>query len=187
MVRSHEGSVTKHPSPDPGSGVSLSNRDAANFDRCGSNSHNGSVAVLESARLQMEPFATEDENALASSSREFRTGVQLQAGANVPRGSKTESESAKPAPLRLRDRAARSRMEDRSTDSDEAKSRAESDGISSTAREDGAELRRSRRQRAAPPAVNVNDNELYVVSLASRSWSPTNVLKLVCFPTRQSI
>ncbi|KAG8972431.1 hypothetical protein FRC05_010024 [Tulasnella sp. 425] len=131
----------------------------------------GSVAVLESARLQMEPFATEDENALASSALEFGTGVQLQAGASAPKGSKTPSESAKPAPLRLRDRAARSRMEDRSTDSDEAKSRAESDGISSTTREDGAELRRSRRQRAAAPAVNVNDNELLF------SYPPVNITR----------
>ncbi|KAG8920183.1 hypothetical protein FRC00_010371 [Tulasnella sp. 408] len=111
--------------------------------------------------------AIEDEKAAISTGRrETRTAMT-----NAATGPKRTSERVKTAPLRLRDTANGPAVEDQPTDGDEGTSKAESDGLLSTTREHDSNLRRSRRQRAAPLAVNLNDNELLF------SYPPVNITR----------
>ncbi|KAG9026715.1 hypothetical protein FS837_004520 [Tulasnella sp. UAMH 9824] len=70
-----------------------------------------------------------------------------------------------------RDQLNESGMEDKLTDGGEGKSRAENDESSSVSRADGSNARGLRRQRAAPPVINLNNNELLF------SYPPLNITR----------
>ncbi|KAG9048152.1 hypothetical protein FS837_000662 [Tulasnella sp. UAMH 9824] len=127
----------------------------------------GSSALLDFARTSLDIPTVEDEKAPISTGS-GEAGTAMTSAATLP---KRTSERMKTAPLRLRDRANGTAVEDQSTDGDDGISKAESESLLSTTREDDSNLRRSKRQRAAPLAVNLNDNELLF------SYPPVNITR----------
>ncbi|KAG9004608.1 hypothetical protein FRB90_010826 [Tulasnella sp. 427] len=128
--------------------------------------HNGSAAILDLARQDFETMGKVEEQTTLQDSR--KSAVQPHSTPNPPQVPKPRS---KAAPLRLRDRAQSPKAEEPLTDGEPSPPKDDGEYEEFPLAPNDVNLRRSKRQRAAPPAVNINDNELLF------SYPPVNITR----------